>query len=541
MKIVSAENRGLPPDPYGSDARSEQWGNWGEQSENRELRGSEGAKERPSDFSWREHAQGNTRFAPPPPASYPPVSTPGSGRPINTPYAPGSSYSPYGNAGAPGYPHPPYPPGWPYPQPQYAPYSPYAPFPGYNMGPRPAPKRPVDSVAVTVVVFSSIAILFGLLLTGMTFLVAFAPQNLSPQSLFAGVVGLSSFSFAGIVGGGFGLYHSIRRLNYKGSITLKMPPFWIFLLLYIAVIGVAALLNSMHMAVTYPVLTVLLISLAAFFPAFTFVALGVRRLRLNGWQTTWRRFGLALISGATLSIFIASLAELGLQALLVQKMHISVTSLHCIDDPNGSGCQTSNVYVLLFLMVSAIAPLVEETVKPLGVAMLIRRLQGPREAFALGLAAGIGFNLIETVGYMSSGYGDWLTIALLRSGSGLLHGFGAGMVALGWYLLVHKEEPHHVRKAIGCWVYAVLQHATWNGSFGLALIPGPIGNFFNTASVDLGFVKLDAMEGVYFVEVMIMVVIFLIVTRRLRNSDRRRLENLRPGPGPEGQPGLNLS
>ena len=87
-----------------------------------------------------------------------------------------------------------------------------------------------------------------------------------------------------------------------------------------------------------------------------------------------------------------------------------------------------------------IAPVVEEAVKPLAVVALIGRIRGAAEAFVLGLACGVGFDMVETSGYIGTGYHDWLNVALVRSGSSLLHGFGAAMVALGWYYLTHAKR-----------------------------------------------------------------------------------------------------
>jgi len=179
----------------------------------------------------------------------------------------------------------------------------------------------------------------------------------------------------------------------------------------------------------------------------------------------------------------------------------------------------------LLLLLSVIAPLVEELVKPLAVLVLIGRVKSKGEAFALGLACGIGFNLVETTGYISSGYNDWLTVALVRSGAGLLHGFGAGMVALGWYYLTHKEESPWQKRlwlTLGCAGYAVLQHAFWNGSVGLAFLPGPIGSFFQNWSWNTGPIALDGIELINIVEMIAILFFFVYVSGRLRAEKVRQ-------------------
>ena len=107
---------------------------------------------------------------------------------------------------------------------------------------------------------------------------------------------------------------------------------------------------------------------------------------------------------------------------------------------------------------------------------------------------------------------SWLNVAIERSGAGLLHGFGAAMVALGWYYLTHKEEGSFGRRgllALGCIFYAILQHAIWNGSWILTLIPGPIGTFFNSWSWGVSGLTLNSIDLVNAAEVLIILTIFI--------------------------------
>jgi hypothetical protein len=184
------------------------------------------------------------------------------------------------------------------------------------------------------------------------------------------------------------------------------------------------------------------------------------------------------------------------------------------------------------VLAAVVAPLVEELVKPLGVLILIRRVSSKAEAFTLGLACGIGFNLIETTGYISQGYNDWLNVALGRTGAGLLHGFGAAMMALGWYILTHPQEGSWRRRswlALACSGYAVVQHALWNGSIALVLLPGAPGVFFQTWSWNLGPLYVDGYELVNIAEGVAILVFFLTMARRLR---------MQPVPAPLAQGGV---
>ncbi len=386
----------------------------------------------------------------------------------------------------------------------------------------PEPKRDpyLLGVGIAALVGSVLVFLAGLGCLGLLALLSIAPrQNTSASSFFASIVLFIAFAITGIVGGSAGLYHSIRQVFFrKTSREFSLPRFWIFVILYLVVLGIAFWLHMQGKDVAYPALTVVLILLAGIFPALAVLALGVRRLhypRNAPWPTSWRRLTLALISGATLSIVIAGVLEFALGILLVQGH--GVDPLICVDQPNAPSCQNPHIYTLLLLMVAVLAPIIEETVKPIAVIVLIGRVRSAAEAFLLGLACGIGFDLIETTGYISSGYNDWLNVALIRTGAGLLHGFGAAMVALGWYYLTHAKK-RRLLLAFLCWFYAVLQHALWNGSWGLVLIPGPIGNYFNNASVTLGPFSVPAYEIINIVEALFMLAFFLYMTGRLRTS-----------------------
>ncbi len=400
-------------------------------------------------------------------------------------------------------------------------YNGYPPYAYHYPWQPPQPKRDgyLFGVAISSVVGSTLVVLAGLGCLVLFALLAVVPNTTASKgAYFASIMLFASLAFAGIVGGGFALYHSSRSaFLQKPSADFSLPQFWIFVLLYLAVIGVAYLLQTQGLAVAFLPLTGVLIALAGIFPALAVLALGVRRLhfpRTARWPTSWRRFTLALVSGATLSIGLAAVLELAFMVLLVRGQ--PVNPLLCVDQPTISNCQNPTIYNIIFIIVALVAPLVEEAVKPLAVVVLIGRVRSAAEAFALGLACGIGFDLIETTGYISSGYQDWLNVALIRTGSGLLHGFGAAMVALGWYYLT-RPGKHRVLKALGCWLYAVAQHALWNGSWGLMLLPAPVGSFFNS-NATIGSVQLPYYEIVNIVEVVLMLVFFIYMTGRLRTK-----------------------
>ncbi len=91
------------------------------------------------------------------------------------------------------------------------------------------------------------------------------------------------------------------------------------------------------------------------------------------------------------------------------------------------------------------------------------------------------------------------------------------MVTLGWYYLTHAKKRRFVL-ALACWTYAVLQHAIWNGSFVLALLPAPVGPFLDQGTIPLGSFSLPAFALVYVIEVLLMLTFFIYMTGKLRTK-----------------------
>ncbi|HTK09717.1 MAG TPA: PrsW family glutamic-type intramembrane protease [Ktedonobacteraceae bacterium] len=410
-------------------------------------------------------------------------------------------------------------PGYPQPHPGYM-----QPYPGY-MPPYPWPPKPkrdgyLFGVSITAFTCTILVTLGGLacLLILTVFTTISARSPIKPDQSFAGTMEFIAFTLAGLLGGGFGLYHSIRALLQKASTDFKLPWFWLFLLFYGIVIALAESLRSVGLAITNMPLTALLIVLSGVLPALTATALALRRIhypREIRWPTSWRRFTFSLVTGATLAVILALILEFILDAVTKRALHITDIQ---IDNPDAPMPTDLRDIGFLVVLVSVIAPLVEEAVKPLAVVVMIGRIRSAAEAFMLGMAGGIGFALIETTGYIGMGYKDWVDVALQRTSASLLHGLGAGMVALGWYYMTHSNslKRHRIRIALGCWAYAIAQHAIWNGSGFLQALPGPVGQYLATGNITLGVLSFPSFMLVYVLETILMLIFLFYVTKRLR-------------------------
>jgi RsiW-degrading membrane proteinase PrsW (M82 family) len=129
---------------------------------------------------------------------------------------------------------------------------------------------------------------------------------------------------------------------------------------------------------------------------------------------------------------------------------------------------TSPLALFFLVELAVVAPLAEETLKPLG-AMLLRP-RSRAEAFLFGAAAGAGFAAVENLLYASGSFAleGWLSISVLRSMGAALHLLGPGLIALGLYESRAKGGSRLI--ALKLWGLAVGIHALWNGSIAVAII-----------------------------------------------------------------------
>lgn len=429
---------------------------------------------------------------------------------------PGNGYHPYPN-------HAPSYNGYqPYPY-SYPPYGYY----GWPTSTRPRRSSYQLTIAIITLVCSAISLLVGACCAVVLLLTLVTAGNTAnqPADTFSAITLLTALTIAGLGGGSLGTYHGIMAILQKKSLEFKVPSlrlgnfrlpwFAIFLALYVVIIAIGLMIRGNVQIVNMTWLSILMIELAGLLPALSVLTLGVWRVHRTGdahWPTSWRRLSVALISGATSAIIFAMFLEFILGYAIQQALQIGNYS---IDNPNLPTSTSDLIY--LFLVVSVLAPFVEEGVKPLAVISMIGRIGSASEAFILGMACGIGFDLIETSGYISMGYSNWVDVAIQRTSAGLLHSFGAGMTALGWYIITHRQSiaKNRLLIGIGCCVYAILQHAIWNGTFIFQLLPAPIGPYLDNGVINIGNYPLPSVLIIYAIETVLMLIFLLFVTGKL--------------------------
>lgn len=395
------------------------------------------------------------------------------------------------------------PPQYPYGYPNgYPPYYYYA-------APPPAPRRDTYGLVIAWLSIAGgvLAILGGLIFAGLGLL----SVSLGTGDGLATMATIAGFAVMGVVAGVLALIYGIGRVRKLPAHKLNVPPGVLFAALAAAAIAAGVVLWNLY-PLPGPTFEVLpLVMLCGVLPALAIAFFGARRL---GQPTTTRHFWLSFAWGGTAAPLVAAVLELVLgvvAAVILQSLGLQVNTN--ITNINQTPTTTGDT-LLLLITLSVIAPLVEEGLKPLGAVLIMRRLRTPGEAFALGLAAGIGFNIVETIGYIGMNQADWVEVAIQRIGAGLLHGVGAGMAALGWYYLINgKGIPHRWLKGFGGLLYAVLQHAIFNGSNLLGLIPS-VGNALS-GDWHLGTLPIDYETVLFFGYYLIILGVLIVVTGRL--------------------------
>jgi RsiW-degrading membrane proteinase PrsW (M82 family) len=273
--------------------------------------------------------------------------------------------------------------------------------------------------------------------------------------------------YLGLFGGVLAVYHGVGSISGRASSLFRLPAFYVFWIMLALILGLGNLVLNNKIATDY--LFPPLFVLGAALSTFAVLAWAFRRL---GWPLTWRQAALAFVCGSTLSILVAILLE-GILPFLAYLL-ISPLGFIAEEFANlGWGISGfierlfASPLILVYLVFTAFqAPLPEEFAKALGLPMFGRlRITSERQAFAIGLASGAGFAILENMLYeglyaQHSGW-SWGGITLLRSIGSVLHPICTGIVALGWF----RIKDGGVGRLLKAYLLAVLLHTLWNGGF----------------------------------------------------------------------------
>lgn len=213
-------------------------------------------------------------------------------------------------------------------------------------------------------------------------------------------------------------------------------------------------------------------------PAFWLIYFGTRGLLPNSPRHKWGVFAGGLVLGPAI-ILVAELTLLLIVAILAVTWIMQANPTLADQLPgllsrlrsNGTDTQeilnvvlpyilNPGVIFLGFSFISALVPIIEETLKPIGVWFMSGNRITPAMGFGFGVLSGAGFGLFENLGNTSGAGADWALLAGSRISTLLLHSFTAGLV--GWGLASAWSQRRFLRLAI-CFMTAVLIHGLWNG------------------------------------------------------------------------------
>ncbi len=276
---------------------------------------------------------------------------------------------------------------------------------------------------------------------------------------------LTLFTF----GAGFMIFrNALDSLRGRPSTRLRLPQAWILAALFALCLFLGILVRQSQAAA------------GLFFPPILIIAAALPALLAVSWfrtsaeadELTWRRGLMAFIGGATVSIFLAGVLELlaptfFLNVILNRGEAVARYLQLLLTNLAGNRIAealTSRGFVIVFIQLAIVAPLIEETVKPLVTLPLIGRLTR-RDAFLVAALAGVGFATVENIIYASADWFAWYAwagVLLVRAVGGAIHPLGAGLVGLSWrdWLNGEREAFKYGWIRFGM---AVGMHALWNG------------------------------------------------------------------------------
>lgn len=274
--------------------------------------------------------------------------------------------------------------------------------------------------------------------------------------------------FLGVVCGTLALYHGLGSILKRRSSPFRLAPAHILLIFFAIVLGVGNVVLEFNLAAEF--LFPPLFALGAALPTLIVLTWTLRRL---GWPVTWRQAALAFVAGSTPSILIAIILETTLPFIVYMLVSPLESLVYTFGDVFGAGTSGilerlfSTPLILIFLLFTAFqAPIPEEFAKALGVTFFGRqRITNERKAFAIGLAAGAGFAILENMLYEGlyaqwSGW-TWGGITLLRGIGSVLHPLCTGLVTLGWF----RAREAGWGELVKSYFLAVGLHTLWNGGF----------------------------------------------------------------------------
>jgi hypothetical protein len=118
------------------------------------------------------------------------------------------------------------------------------------------------------------------------------------------------------------------------------------------------------------------------------------------------------------------------------------------------------ILFILFVLFSLVVPVIEEIMKPMALWFLNKKEILPRDGFYYGALTGMVFALIESIlGLTGFGADGWVSISIVRLGTGILHVFTSAL--MGW-ALTESWHAYRLGKLSLTFLFCVAVHGLWN-------------------------------------------------------------------------------
>jgi len=277
---------------------------------------------------------------------------------------------------------------------------------------------------------------------------------------------LAAFGVVLVIGAALLLVSSTRR---SATCGVRFPPLWVGVVSLVA--AIAAGLASAHwgwLPLAEPFVAI--VGLAGLFSfigrlATRWAPATIPRAAVLR-STVWGMFG-ATTSAIVLQVLFASGAIVAVIAglalvdpAMVRDFVERIGAQGTLDEFSGNIVNTMTVSFALFAMYAVAAPITEEFTKIVGVAIIHRGSGASLYAhFVTGVCVGLGFSVVETLGYSMAAGESWPWLLLLRSPVAFIHVTATAFASCGLYHLRTRGGYRFVLYFIG----AVVIHGMWNG------------------------------------------------------------------------------
>jgi hypothetical protein len=225
-----------------------------------------------------------------------------------------------------------------------------------------------------------------------------------------------------------------------------------------------------------PLLHVLAVGL----PVLWIVSLAIRNLPLGSPQRLWGVFGSGLVLGPMLIMGLEIAALIGFVLIgilflinqpglmeqlsaMLESLQQGVTSQEELIQMLLPWLSRPGVILAVIAFAALIVPMIEESVKPIGVWLLAGFKLSPAAGFAAGALSGAGYAFFESLALAGSG-ADWTVSTITRIPTAVIHILNTAL--MGWALVLAWREKRYANLAL-IYLIVILIHGTWNG---LALV-----------------------------------------------------------------------